>query len=89
VLDVYGRPAAVVDERAAAGVPAARAEQVSAAAVADGLPEGAILEAALSGDDLIARLQAHPAARYAVLGVDEQVVGVLDWEDVARFVSRA
>ena len=89
VLDVYGRPASVVDERAAAGVPAARADLVTAAAVAQALPEGAIIDARLTGDDLIQRLQSRPAARYAVLGPDERVVGVLDWEDVARFVGRA
>ena len=87
VLDVYGRPAAIVDERSAAEVPAARADQVGAAAVAHPLPEGAVLEAGLGGDALIQRLQAHPAVRYAVTDRHERVVGVLDWEDVARFVT--
>jgi Zn-dependent protease len=89
VLDVYGRPAAVVDERAAAEVPAARAGQVTAAVVAQALPDGALLETGLAGDELITRLQAGPAARYAVLDGAERVVGVLDWDDVARFVGRA
>jgi Zn-dependent protease len=89
VLDVYGRPAAIVDERSAAGVPAARADQVGAAAVAHALPEGAVLEAGLGGDALIQRLQANPAVRYAVMDRHERVVGVLDWEDVARFVTSA
>ncbi|HST84838.1 MAG TPA: hypothetical protein VLL08_24080 [Kineosporiaceae bacterium] len=87
VLDVYGRPAAIVDERSAADVPAARADQVGAAAVAYPLPEGAVLEAGLFGDALIQRLQASPAARYAVTDRHERVIGVLDWEDVARFVT--
>lgn len=87
VLDVYGRPASIVDERSAADVPAGRADQVGAAAVAHALPEGAVLEAGLGGDELIQRLQAHPSARYAVLDPSERVVGVLDWEDVARFVT--
>ena len=88
VLDVYGRPAAVVDERAAADVPTARADQVGAAAVAQALPEGAVLATGLSGDDLIGRLQARPAPRYAVIDREDRVIGVLDWEDVARFVTR-
>ena len=88
VLDVYGRPAAVVDERAAADVPTARADQVGAAAVAQALPEGAVLATGLSGDDLIGRLQARPAPRYAVIDGEDRVIGVLDWEDVARFVTR-
>jgi len=87
VLDVYGRPASIVDERSAADVPAGRADQVGAAAVAHALPEGAVLESGLGGDALIQRLQAHPAARYAVMDGQERVVGVLDWEDVARFVT--
>jgi Zn-dependent protease len=87
VLDVYGRPASIVDERSAAEVPARRADLVGATAVAHPLPEGAVLEAGLGGDALIQRLQAHPAARYAVLDRSERVVGVLDWEDVARFVT--
>jgi Zn-dependent protease len=88
VLDVYGRPASVINGRAAADVPTARADQVGAAVVADALPEGAVLETGLSGDELIRRLQARPAARYAVLDRGERVIGVLDWDDVARFVSR-
>lgn len=87
VLDVYGRPAAIVDERAAAEVPAARAALVPVAAVAHPLPEGAVLPAGLGGDDLLQRLRDRPADRYAVLDPDEHVIGVLDWEDVARFVA--
>ncbi|MBT0771930.1 hypothetical protein KIH74_23515 [Kineosporia sp. J2-2] len=87
VLDVYGRPAAIVDERAAAGVPAARAAQVGAGAVAEALPDGAVLPTGLAGRSLIQALEEAPAARYAVIGPDEIVVGVLDWEDVARFVT--
>jgi Zn-dependent protease len=88
VLDVYGRPALVVDERAAAEVPVGRADQVGASAVAEALPEGAVLETGLHGEDLINRLEARPATRYAVVNPEERVVGVLDWEDVAAFVSR-
>jgi Zn-dependent protease len=88
VLDVYGRPASVVDERAAADVPVGRADQVGASAVALALPEGAVLETGLRGEDLINRLQERPAARYAVLNPADRVVGVLDWEDVATFVAR-
>jgi hypothetical protein len=46
-----------------------------------------VLESGLGGDALIQRLQANPAARYAVMDPQERVVGVLDWEDVARFVT--
>jgi hypothetical protein len=87
VLDVYGRPAAIVDERAAAGVPAARAGLVGATAVAEALPDGAVLTTGMTGQSLIQALERTPSARYAVLGPDDHVVGVLDWEDVARFLA--
>jgi Zn-dependent protease len=89
VLDVYGRPASIVDERAAAGVPPARADQVTAAAVAHALPAGGVVPRELTGDELIDRLQESPTDRYAVLGEDDLVIGVLDYEDVARYVTRS
>jgi hypothetical protein len=76
-----------VDERSAAAVPAARADLVGAAAVAHALPEGAVLELGLDGDALIQQLQANPATRYAVTDREDRVIGVLDWDDVARFVT--
>lgn len=86
VLDVYGRPAAVVDENAAAAVPVDRADAVPVTAVAHALPHGAVVDVGLTGPALLQRLQAGPAARYAVLDGD-RVVGVLDWDDVAGFVG--
>jgi Zn-dependent protease len=88
VLDVYGRPSAIMDEQAAADVPADRTEQVWASAVAHAIPEGAVLPAGLGGEALLRRLQDSPATRYAVVDPQQQVVGVLDWEDVARFLGR-
>lgn len=87
VLDVYGRPAAIVDERAAAGVPLDRVGQVGAAAVAHPLPDGAVLSAGLGGDALLSALREFRAERYAVLDTHQRVIGVLDLDDVARFVS--
>jgi Zn-dependent protease len=87
VLDVYGRPASVVDRAAAAAVPLARTREVRAAAVAVALPAGAVLPADLDGDGLIETMQATPAAQYAVVDAAEQVIGVLEWDEVARFVS--
>jgi Zn-dependent protease len=87
VLDVYGRPASIVDERSAADVPVRRADQVGATAVAHPLSDGAVLQSGLAGDELIQQLQDHPSERYVVLDRHEQVIGVLDWADVARFVT--
>ena len=86
VLDVYGRPASIVDQEAASQVPLGRTREVTAAAVAQALPQGAVLPAGLNGDRLIARLQDSPSARYAVVDDQDRIVGVLDWADVARFV---
>jgi Zn-dependent protease len=88
VLDVYGRPSAIVDERAAAGVPSERAGDITAAAVAHALPDGAVLPAGLTGEQLLRRLEERPASRYAVVDPQDRVVGVLDWDDVARFLGR-
>jgi Zn-dependent protease len=88
VLDVYGRPASIVDQEAATQVPLGRTREVAASAVAQALPEGAVLPADLDGDPLIIALQASPAPRYVVVDGADQVIGVLDWEDVARFVAR-
>jgi Zn-dependent protease len=88
VLDVYGKPAAVVDDQAAAGVPTDRRAEVTARTVAHPLPEGAVLPAGLDGEALLERLQGSPAARYVVVDAEHRVAGVLDWDDVAQFLTR-
>lgn len=87
VLDVYGRPAAIVDEQAAAQVPPERLDAVPASAVAHALPSGAVVDAELAGPALLERMQGSPASRYAVVDGSGAVIGVLDWDDVARFVT--
>jgi len=86
VLDVYGRPAGIVDEAAVATVPPDRAGDVSASAVSQALTTGAVVDAGLEGEDLLARMQANPAPRYVVVD-GGGVVGILEWKDVARFVG--
>jgi Zn-dependent protease len=86
VLDVYGRPAGIVDEAAVATVPPDRAGDVSASAVSQALTTGAVVDAGLEGEDLLARMQANPAPRYVVVD-GGGVVGILEWQDVARFVG--
>ena len=87
VLDVYGKPAAVVDPQAAEQVPAARVEAVPASAVAIALGTGAVVDVELTGEQLIETLQGAPHRRYAVVEPAGRVLGVLDWDDVAAFVS--
>jgi CBS domain containing-hemolysin-like protein len=77
----------VVDPQAAAQVPAERVEAVPASAVASALGNDAVVGVELTGQDLIERLQAAPHPRYAVVDRSGRVIGVLDWNDVAAFVS--
>jgi hypothetical protein len=50
--------------------------------------DGAVVDVRQTGRRLIAQLQRVPAPRYAVVDAAERVVGVLEWDDVARFVTR-
>ena len=87
VLDVYGRPAALVDTREAASVPALRADLVQASEVAHALPAGSVIDLTLQGEQLIELLERTPHAQYVVLDEQQQVVGVLAWDDVAAAVG--
>lgn len=86
LLDVYGRPAAVVDRAAVATVPAERAADVPGTAVARALGPGATIGDDLAGEPLVNRLQETPNTEYAVVDVAGHVVGVLAWQDVAAKV---
>ncbi len=85
VLDIYGRPAGLVDEAAFSSVPAERADLVPVSAVARTLPQ-VLVDPELAGEDLVARLQAAPAGEYPVVDGD-RVVGVLSWATVAAAVA--
>jgi hypothetical protein len=87
VLDVYGRPAALVDPREAASVPPVRAGEVRAGEVAHALPAGSVIEIDLHGEHLIEVLEQTPHAHYVVVDAEQQVVGVLAWDDVAAAVG--
>jgi Zn-dependent protease len=87
LLDIYGRPAGVIDDPAAATVPAPRTADVAASAVARTLPADAVLDAGLGGDALIERLQATRHPEYAVIDGQGQIIGVVVWQDVADMVA--
>lgn len=86
VLDIYGRPAAIVDAGEAAGVPVERVGQVPAGSVAHVLPTGAVVTLDLAGERLIETLEGAPSARYVVVDDAGRVVGILAWDDVAAAV---
>lgn len=87
VLDVYGRPAALVDPREAASVPPVRADEVRATEVAHALPAGSVIDLSLHGENLIEVLEQAPHAQYVVVDEEQHVVGVLAWDDVAAAVG--
>lgn len=87
LLDVYGRPAGLLDSAAAASVPPERAGSVPVSAVARAIAPDAAVPHALVGEDLIAYLQRTPHPEYVVLDPGGGVVGVLAWGDVARSVA--
>jgi Zn-dependent protease len=85
VLDIYGRPAGVLDDAAFGSVPPQRADLVGVGAVARTLPQ-VQLRPDLSGEELVARLRADPSGEYVVVD-GGRVVGVLSWSAVAAAVA--
>jgi Zn-dependent protease len=82
LLDVDGRPAAW-----ATAPDPGRAGTGAVADIARELAPGAVLSASLAGEELLRRMRDVPADQYAVVDDAGRPVGVLDWEDVAAFVS--
>lgn len=87
LLDRVGRPAALLDPAAADSVPADRADVVPAHSAARVLPEGAVVPAATTGDDVLQVLRRVPASQYAVTDPAGRVVGVLHTADVVAAVT--
>lgn len=85
VADGVGSPLALVDEPAAAAVPAAQREEVPVDWLARGLDPGRTIPAELRGVDVLRAVQGDPAGEYLVTS-GEDVVGVLRAVDVARLL---
>jgi Zn-dependent protease len=85
VADGAGAPLALVDEPAAAAVPATRHEEVQVDWLARGLDQGRRIPASLCGAEVLRAVQGDPAAEYLVTS-GEDVVGVLRAADVARML---
>ena len=83
LLDIYGRPSAVLDQAGVATVPAGREGAVPVSAVARPLRAGATLPVRLAGESLVDRMQDAPQPEYVVVDDGGVVVGVLRWADVA------
>jgi len=84
LLSPDGRPAAYVDPAAAQTVPGAERTRVPVTAVAVGLPAGAVVDASLTGEELLSALAA--VSRFAPVMVavrGPQVVALVRGADVA------
>jgi Zn-dependent protease len=86
VADADGHLMALVQDQAAAAVPAERRPWVPVESVARTLEPGRTLPADLAGEDVIRAVQANPAASYLVVS-GEDVVGVLRTADLARLLN--
>ncbi|TXH45156.1 MAG: site-2 protease family protein [Actinobacteria bacterium] len=86
VVDDDGRPTGVVDATAAAATPADRRPWVTVGALATPLPAAAV-SAALSGEDLVAALQAAGAPAVLVHDGAGAIYGVLFIADVEQALA--
>ncbi len=87
VVDGRGEPAALMNGAAADAVPAERRPWTSVGDVARTLAPGLVLDSELSGEQLLAALEATPASEYLVVQRG-QPVGVLAAVDLAARLSQ-
>ena len=84
VVDAADRVEAVVSEAAVLATPEPRRPWVSVGALARRLEPGLVLDARLSGEQLLAAMRAHPAGEYVIENTETGQVQVLVSDDVAR-----
>lgn len=77
-----GTPSGLVNAAAVAATPPERRPWVSAAEVARSLDPAAVLTAHLTGEEVVAAIQARPAGEYLVVGDSGEVLGVVLTSDV-------
>jgi Zn-dependent protease/CBS domain-containing protein len=87
VVDSSGRPVGLVNEASVSATPESRRPWVAVATLSRRLEPGMVLDAGLSGEDLLRRLEAFPATEYLVVESDGAIFGVLSTADVRRVVS--
>lgn len=85
-LTAGGVPDGLVDERAAAAVPADRRPWMPVADVARRLRSGLTLPVTITGEELVAAIRTTPASEYLLVEADGAIHGVLVTEDVVRAV---
>ncbi len=87
VLDPSGRPASYVDPQAAASVPREAVAVTGVTAVAVPLPDGAVVDASVTWDQLLAALRQTGATVPIVVTSGGQVVAVVVPGDVAQVLQ--
>jgi Zn-dependent protease len=87
VIDSAGRPVALVNEAAVSATPQPRRPWVTVATVARRLEPELILDVDLAGEELLRRIEAHPATEYLVMESNGNIAGVLAALDVRRAVQ--
>jgi Zn-dependent protease/CBS domain-containing protein len=89
VVDSYGRPVGVVSEAAVMATPPQRQPWVSVSELARPVADGLLLRSDISGDALLAAVQAHPATEYLVVEPSGALFGVLARADVIAALQAA
>jgi Zn-dependent protease len=88
-ITTSGRPVGVVNEEALLATPEDRRPWVPVSAVARTLDEGLRLPVAITGEDLVRAINAHPAGEYLLVEEDGSIYGVLSTADVDRAFREA
>ncbi|MBV9098614.1 MAG: CBS domain-containing protein, partial [Frankiaceae bacterium] len=89
VVDSYGRPVGVVSEAAVMATPVQRQPWISVSELARPVADGLLLRSDITGDDLLAAVQAHPATEYLVVEPSGALFGVLARADVIAALQAA
>ena len=82
VVDHENTPTAIVSESAVQATPAERRPWIDVGSLARSLSPGLVLQASLSGLDLVKAVQQTPASEYLLIEPTGQVVGVLAAADL-------
>ncbi len=89
VVTPDGRPTAVVTEQAVAATPEDRRPWLAVSTVARQVEPGLLLNADLSGEELLLAMQARPATEYVLVEDDGSIFGILATADVDRAFAAA
>jgi hypothetical protein len=84
-----GSPEGVVNEEALLATPEDRRPWVPVSAVSRTLDQGLRLPVAITGEDLVRAIHAHPATEYLLVEEDGSIYGVLSTADVDRAFREA